>query len=345
MRLVRKARGLWRYGVGAHALPPHGGSLPTGPSVASPEISASNSFASWSGNTIEDADSFFGAPAACQVHRSSTLTHCAVASLKRYLPEPRYRDLSRSRELSRERGVADDAHGVTARVRYEAACRLCWQWRQWGASGRKKATIWYGKGRSAWVPLPWRSYCGWGYGAGNAAVLPALGLGELDRAELRGACLCREPSQRRQRTSAGGECPSSVLRDRRKGDGTSGGYGGTYVRLSDWIHHTLRPHVERIIPSDDSYSLVFDKLEILMALGYERHRRDDWDRPPVGAFIHRSSNRKHIMGEIKESLSKMQNESAFVTSDLFGDTEDDCQKNIAALEDAVRSYIGQVGVR
>ena len=65
----------------------------------------------------------------------------------------------------------------------------------------------------------------------------------------------------------------------------------------------------------------------------------------TGAFNHRSSNRKHIMGEIKESLSKMQNESAFVTSDLFGDTEDDCQKNIAALEDAVRSYIGQVGVR
>ena len=32
------------------------------------------------------------------------------------------------------------------------------------------------------------------------------------------------------------------------------------------------------------------------------------------------------MGEIKESLSKMQKESAFVTSDLFGDTEDDCQK-------------------
>ena len=123
------------------------------------------------------------------------------------------------------------------------------------------------------------------------------------------------------------------------------GMEGRYVPLSDWIHHTLRPHVERIIPSDDSYSLVFDKLEILMALGYERHRRHDWDRPPVGAFIYRHSNREHIIREIKESLSKMQNESAFVTSDLFGDTEDDRQKNIAALEDAVRSYIGQVGVR
>ena len=123
------------------------------------------------------------------------------------------------------------------------------------------------------------------------------------------------------------------------------GMEGHYVPLSDWIHDTLRPHVERIIPSDDSYSLVFDKLEILMALGYERHRRHDWDRPPVGAFIYRHSNREHIIREIKESLSKMQNESAFVTSDLFGDTEDDCQKNIAALEDAVRSYIGQVGVR
>ena len=82
-----------------------------------------------------------------------------------------------------------------------------------------------------------------------------------------------------------------------------------------------------------------------MALGYERHRHHDWDRPPVGAFIYRHPNREHIIREIKESLSKMQNESAFVTSDLFGDTEDDCQKNIAALEDAARSYIGQVGVR
>ena len=119
----------------------------------------------------------------------------------------------------------------------------------------------------------------------------ALGLGALAADRLRfvgrvfAASLRNEDSGQVPAVSV---LPASCATDGRE-IGTSGGYGGTLTfRLSDWIHDTLRPHVERIIPSDVSYSLVFDKLEILMALGYERHRHDDGDRPPIGAFIHRS---------------------------------------------------------
>ena len=48
-----------------------------------------------------------------------------------------------------------------------------------------------------------------------------------------------------------------------------------YAPLNDWIHDALRPHAERIIPDNNRYTLVFDKLEILMALSYA-HRKGKW---------------------------------------------------------------------
>ena len=46
-------------------------------------------------------------------------------------------------------------------------------------------------------------------------------------------------------------------------------YGkATCAPLNDWLYKTLQAVHERVIPSDDEYTLVFDKLEILIALGY-----------------------------------------------------------------------------
>ena len=41
-----------------------------------------------------------------------------------------------------------------------------------------------------------------------------------------------------------------------------------YAPLNDWIHGVLREHTTSIIPNDLRYSLVFDKLEILIALSF-----------------------------------------------------------------------------
>ena len=322
---------------------------------------------------IEDADSFFGAVAehVRSIEDFSTphplSTQAAVASLKRYLPEPRYQiqlsdlvddtvervvEVTSGEEFAVQGGPPPDRESVTARVRrYEAACSTLlamatvggfWaeegHYMVWERALQRLGSTTLGGGYTVWRGL--RRYPA-------TLLFYALGLGALAADRLRfvgrafAVSLHDEDSGQVPAVSV---LPASCATDGRE-MGLLEGMEGRYVPLSDWIHHTLRPHVERIIPSDDSYSLVFDKLEILMALGYERHRHHDWDRPPVGAFIYRHPNREHIIREIKESLSKMQNESAFVTSDLFGDTEDDCQKNIAALEDAARSYIGQVGVR
>ena len=45
-----------------------------------------------------------------------------------------------------------------------------------------------------------------------------------------------------------------------------------HAPLNDWIHNILRPYAERIIPDNDRYTLVFDKLEILMALSYAHYK-------------------------------------------------------------------------
>ena len=324
---------------------------------------------------IEDADSFFGAVAEYvrSIEDFSTphplSTEAAVASLKRYLPERRYRiqfsdlvdgavervvEVTSGQEFAVEGGPTPDRESVTARVRrYEAACSTLlamatvggfWaeeeQYPVWERAVRRLGSTKLGSGRTVWLEL--RCYPA-------TLLLYALGLGALaaDRlgflAQLF-AVLLHE--RHKEQVPAVSVLPPDCLLER-GGQETRllQGMENSCVPLNDWIHDTLRPYVRHIIPDDENYGLVFDKLEILIALGYERRRHDDWDRPPVGAFIYRHSNRAHIMSEIKESLWKMKKGSAFVTSDLFGETEDDCEKHIAALENSVRSYIGQVGIR
>ena len=115
------------------------------------------------------------------------------------------------------------------------------------------------------------------------------------------------------------------------------------VPLNDWIHETLWPYAERIIRDDNRYTLVFDKLEILIALSYA-HYNDKWSEwywAPPGAFVHRSENRVRILREIKESLSTEQDESPFVTCKIFGETAEDCEQGLEALE----QFIPKLGWR
>ena len=109
--------------------------------------------------------------------------------------------------------------------------------------------------------------------------------------------------------------------------------------LNDWIHKALRQHAERIIPDDNRYTLVFDKFEILIALSYAYHEersqlRNYW--APLGAFAYRSGyqseNRDRILQEIEESLSTEQDDSPFVTCGIFGETAESCKKGLENLK-------------
>lgn len=119
------------------------------------------------------------------------------------------------------------------------------------------------------------------------------------------------------------------------------GMDKSYVPLNDWMHKTtLRPYAERIIRDKNRYTLVFDKLEILMALSYAHHR-GKWSkshRVPPGVFGYREQNKDQILQEIRESLSTMQDESPFVTCKIFGETADDCKQGLENLEQFISNF-------
>ena len=117
-----------------------------------------------------------------------------------------------------------------------------------------------------------------------------------------------------------------------------------HVPMNDWIHKTLWPYAKRIIPDNGRYTLVFDKLEILMALSLAHHKGEwssEWYRTIPGAFCYRHDNKNRIMREIEESISAKQGTSPFVTCGIFGKTAEDCKQGLVSLE----QFIPKLGWR
>ena len=74
--------------------------------------------------------------------------------------------------------------------------------------------------------------------------------------------------------------------------------------LNDWMHNTLESLVIATIRDPQRYTLIFDKLEILIALAFEPDESllvEGWR--PVGAFHCRHGNRDRVLTEIRESLA------------------------------------------
>ena len=318
---------------------------------------------------IEDADSFLQTvqqhvESIEQFSRPHPLsTEAAVASLKRYLPEPRHRiqlsDLiTKTVELVAEEtsgeafavegGPTPTSESVTARVRqYEAACSTLTVMATVGGfwAEEEHYPVWQralqrlGSTTSRNGAVPWLDLQR--YPA--TLLLYALGLGAVaaDRLPfLRHILATTLRKESSEDVPAVKTLPpfllfSDPLRAMRMLEGME----KRKVPLNDWIHVALRPYSEHIIPDFDQYTLFFDKLEILMALsylGYE-HRKADWSSErhywaPAGAFVYRSPNRERILHEIEESLSTKQDRSPFVTSAVFGETPEDCRQGLAALK-------------
>lgn len=103
--------------------------------------------------------------------------------------------------------------------------------------------------------------------------------------------------------------------------------------LNDWLHEQLKQHVRRLIPTDEKYTLIFDKLEILISLSYAFQRQGVLR----GAFVHRDENRERILQEIKKSLSESKETSPFVKSGIFGKTVEDCSQSVDIVEKFIHS--------
>ena len=318
---------------------------------------------------IEDADAFFQT---VQEHVESIetfskphplSTEAAVASLKRYIAEPRYRiqfsdligeaveqivEVTSGEAFAVQGGPSPNSESVTARVRsYEAACSTLlsmaliggfWaeeeHYRVWQRALQRLGSKTPSSGTILWIELQ-------RYPA--TLLLYALGLGAVaaDRLPfLRHLLVTTLRGEHQEDETAIQILPPFCLFSN---DGQVmrilEGMETRHAPLNDWIHNALRLYAERIIPDNDRYTLAFDKLEMLMALSYIHHDNSDW--APPGAFVYRSANGDRILKEIKESVSTKQNESPYVTSGVIGQNAEDCKRGLAALE----QFISRIGWR
>ncbi len=307
--------------------------------------------------SIEEADTFFQT---VQQHVESIeefsrphplSTEAAVASLKRYLSESRYRiqlsDLidetvdriieATSGEAYSVQGIPINTESATARVRgYEAACSTLlamapvggfWaeegHYHVWQRALERLSPV-NSNGSPFWLSL--QCYPG-------TLLLYALGLGvvkahRLEFLERLFATMIHR--EHREAIAAVQLLPPFCLFSVHSQGGQAAqileGMERNYVPLNIWLYNALRQYAKRIIPSDDEYMLVFDKLEILIALGYAYRERLNW--VPRGVFIYRDENRHRVLQEIKESTSALQEQSPFVKSGIFGETVEQCSQSL-----------------
>ena len=311
---------------------------------------------------VDDADAFFQTVHQCvasieEFSRPHPLSiEAAVVSVKRYIAEPRYRiqysDLvdeavetviqaTSVEAFAMQGGPTPTGESITARVRgYEAASSTLMAmalvggfWAEeehyplWQRALQRLGSKRSDSGNVLWLGL--QSYPA-------TLLLYALGLGavaasRLDFLQLMFAAKLRK--DHREDVLAVQTLPPSCLF---QGDGQVmrrlEGMDKRHAPLNDWIHETLRSYAKCIIPDDKQFTLVFDKLEILMALSYIANDANGGYWAPPGAFGYRFENSARVFQEIKESLSTQQAKSRFIKCAIFGDTVKDCEQSLAALE-------------
>lgn len=321
--------------------------------------------------TITDADVFFQAiqrhvEALEEFSRPHPLSiEATVASLKRYLTESRYRiqladlvDEAVDRAVEVASGPAFVVEGcpaptsdsATTRVRgYEAACATLLAMAPVGGFWAEEEQLYVWKralerlsmaptrgGYDLWVGL--QRYPG-------TLLLYALGLGALEGARLSflGQLFATTIHRENREDIPAIQLlpPFSLFDNGGQVAKILAGMERRHAPLNDWLHALLRQPTKRLIPSDDRYTYVFDKLEMLMALGYAQHakRANDWYWAPPGAFGYRSQNRDRILQEMDESISKEKERSSYVQSGIFGDSPEACATALAAF----RKFMAEVG--
>lgn len=291
-------------------------------------------------------------------------THAAVASLKRYLSEPRFRiqlaDLVRE-EIERivaatsdgkfavQGGTIDNAK-ATARVRaYEAICSTLlaiaplggfWaekdQYYIWQRALEQLATL---KEQAGFVlliemqryPATLLMY-GLGLGAVEAGRYQFLG-------KLLSTTVYRE--QREDITVVQVLPPFCMFGKSGSNAKFLEGMEQRHAPMNDWLYNLLREPLKNLIPNETRYELTFDKLEVLMALGcafHDKRAGDNFWAPP-GAFGYRKENCHRIIAEIEESVTKDGDKSIFVTSEIFGLSSNACTNTLNDF----KGFIAKVG--
>lgn len=316
---------------------------------------------------IEDADSFFQT---VQQHVESIeefskphplSTEAAVASLKRYISEPRHEirlsdlvDETVRRVVEVTSGEAfalDDppptSESATARVRaYEGACStllaMALPGGFWAKEGhhhvwRRALERLYSKplsGNVLWLEL---------HKYPSTLLLYALGLGAVAAGQLQllNHLLTTSLRNIRQELVPAVQILPPFCWFAHNGQEMRilEGMDRHFTPLNDWIHETLWQYAEQIIPDKDRYTLVFDKFEILMALSVAHRSEENFGvywAPPGPYAAYRHENRARILREIEESLSAEGAESPFVTCGICGRSAEDCKRALTGLEEFIQ---------
>ena len=311
---------------------------------------------------IEDADTFFQT---VQQHVESIeqfsqphplSTEAAVASLKRYIPDPRHRirladlvDSTVGQIIETTSGGNFDMgspqptrEAVADRVAaYEAACLTLLAMASVGGywAEEEHVPLWQQALRRLSSIRPYTYLYDqwlWLQPYPTLLLLYALGLGAVEAGRLQ---FLRRISA--TELSPGYPQETFAVRELAPPYGRVS-WDNTLMQglepPNDRIQNALRPHAERIALEGDRYTFVFEKLDILTALNIAYHQGTVesqsryWNSLEFLRYHHREP-RKRVIQEIEESLTTMGDASPFVTCNLFGETKERCLEGVVALKE------------
>lgn len=104
--------------------------------------------------------------------------------------------------------------------------------------------------------------------------------------------------------------------------------------LNDWLHDLLKGSIRNHFPSSSAFTMAFDKLEILLALGniFQAKRSEAWNWAPPGCYGYRSDNTRRVLEEIRTSLQTEAEASPYVASRIFGSSLTECLASLDLFE-------------
>ena len=322
---------------------------------------------------IQDADDFFqtvqqDVESIEEYTRPHPLsTEAAVASLKRYLPNQDHRiqlldlvDAAVEQVIQNTSGEGfemdapdPDASTITERVRrYEAVCTSLlhmaaiggfWANDQNSVAWKRAAERLATTPRLSGVHDPL-----WSYMRMYPAILLvyAFGLGALEAGNLnligrvfRGTVTSDEQTGDQSTVTVLNKLVSTFS-DLGYFRGMLEGMQNSHLRINHWLHGALRQPLKPLIQDDDRYSYVFDRLEVLAALGYRSGWDADWF--PLGIYMLRRQRWTRVVGEIEESI-RTDDRSEYVVSGILGDTAEDCLQRIERFKNWVPVAARQMG--
>lgn len=312
---------------------------------------------------IEGADFFFSKivelvtalDAFSQPHPLSV--DAAVASLKKYMSEPKYRiqlDDLISREVDRVStvfkgaafnvdGRAFDTQTLSDRVRgYEASsttliamAMVAGYWARgdqvipWQRALTRLAQKKHESGGMYWLDLQRYPAC---------LITYAFGLGAIASKNLTSLeTLLSLKVAREHRDDLIANIalnPISMFQNGTTGMKLLPGKERHFLPLNSWLEDYFSPLCTTLFQSDQEYRKGFDQLEFLWTLAYAHTKREEQGHfwVPFGNYIYRADSYSELQKEIRFSLSVAGEQSPYVKSSIFGRSVKECEEILDRIE-------------